>query len=112
MPWWTPWTTSWPLPDERPFFSEPEDGRMKLGLCLVALLAAGALVAAEPVKSGPQVGEKVPGPFRPLNVNGPRAGQPNCLYCTYGANPVVMVFAREDTPAVRTLIKYLDNATA
>ena len=86
---------------------------MKTWLCFsVLVLSAGLLVAAEPVKSGPQVGEKVPGPFRPLNLNGPKQGQLNCIYCMNGANPVVMIFAREDTPALRSLIKKLDVATA
>ena len=65
-----------------------------------------------PVKSGPQVGEKVPGPFRPLNVTGPNAGEKVCQYCNNGANPVVMVIVRETTPAVMGLIKKVDAITA
>lgn len=83
------------------------------GFVFAALLAAGlAGQAAEPLKSGPQPGEKVPGQFRPLNVTGPDAGKEECLYCKNGARPVVMVFAREVTPAVAALIKKLDAATA
>jgi hypothetical protein len=77
---------------------------------LVALAAAAP--AVEPVKSGPQPGEKVPGPFRPLNVTGPNAGEKVCQYCNNGANPVIMVFARETTPAVLGLVKKIDAATA
>jgi len=82
---------------------------------VVAVLAINALAGAalaEPVRSGPQVGEKIPGPFKPLNVNGPEAGQKACLYCRFGPRPVVMVFAREVTPAVRTLIQRLEAVTA
>ncbi len=76
-----------------------------------ALVVAGGVLAAD-VKSGPQTGEKVPGPFHPLNVTGSAAGQKHCLYCQNGPNPVAVIFARESNPAVATLIKKLDAATA
>jgi hypothetical protein len=76
-----------------------------------ALLAATA--AAGDLKSGPQVGAKVPGPFAPLNVNGEDAGKKQCLYCKNGENPVAVVFARcAECPATQKLIKALDAATA
>jgi len=78
---------------------------------LMLAVFAGAAVAADAVKSGPQVGEKVPGPFEPLNINGESANKKNCLYCQYGQAPVAMVFAREVTPALKTLIKKLDACT-
>jgi hypothetical protein len=73
--------------------------------------AVSAVPAADPVKSGPQPGEKVPGPFRPLNVTGPNAGEKVCQYCNNGANPVIVVFTRETTPAVLGLVKKIDAAT-
>jgi hypothetical protein len=76
-----------------------------------ALALAGA-VSAEPITSGPQAGQKVPGPFKPLHVNGPDAGKNECLYCKFGARPVVMIFAREASPAVAALVKKIDTATA
>lgn len=76
-----------------------------------ALLLTGA-IAGGTLKSGPQNGQDVPGPFHPLNVTGEKAGQKNCLYCSNGANPVAVVFAREATPAVAKLLKQLDEATA
>jgi hypothetical protein len=79
-------------------------------LAAVVLLACGA--RAEPVKSGPQVGEKVPGPFKPYNVTGPSAGQYSCLYCKNGSHPVAMIFARQISPALVQLIKKIDAATA
>jgi hypothetical protein len=68
-------------------------------------------VAQEKLKSGPQVGTEVPGPFHPLNVTGEAAGTKKCLYCAYGGNPVAVVFARELTPGVKSLIKQIDQAT-
>jgi len=71
-------------------------------------LALGAATAGEPLKSGPQVGEELAGPFHPLNINGPSAGEKSCLYCRFGDSPVAMVFAREATPEVAQLIKKLE----
>jgi hypothetical protein len=78
-------------------------------LCTLALLA-GTVLAAETFKSGPQVGKDVPGPFHPLNINGEQAGQRFCLYCCNGSNPVAMVFARDLSKPVETLIKKIDKA--
>ncbi len=78
----------------------------------VAVTLVGFATAAE-LKSGPQPGEKVPGPFAPLNVNGDSAGKKHCLYCENGANPVVMIFARTpDCPGTQKLLKAVDEATA
>src|SRR5690242_18357448 len=79
---------------------------------LTVILVAGLGVADQPLKSGPQVGQVVPGPFHPLNCNGENAGQKFCLYCVNGTSPVAMVFAREITPTVTKLIKTLDAETA
>jgi hypothetical protein len=48
-----------------------------LGASLAVLLASSALAAA-PLKSGPQVGQIIPGPFNPLNVTGDNAGEKVC----------------------------------
>jgi hypothetical protein len=80
------------------------------GLALAFL--AGSVLAAGTVKSGPQVDEKLAGPFHPLNVTGESAGKKNCLYCQNGSNPVAMIFAREVTPEVTKLIKKVDECTA
>jgi hypothetical protein len=90
---------------------------MKTSLLLAAsalalVVLTGGLIAAEPLKSGPQVGEKVPGPFEPLNINGDNAGKKFCQFCANGSNPVAMVFARDCNPAVKKLIKEIDAATA
>jgi hypothetical protein len=79
-------------------------------LALAVLLAPA--VAAEPLKSGPQAGEDLAGPFHPLNINGSKAGQKNCLYCSNGDRPVAMIFARECSEPLTKLIKEIDQATA
>ncbi len=80
-----------------------------LGLAF-ALFAGVAAAEKAALTSGPQVGEELAGPFHPLNINGKAAGKKNCLYCSNGANPVAMVFARECSPALKTLVKKLDAA--
>jgi hypothetical protein len=79
---------------------------------VLSLVAVLGVYAQSSVKSGPQVGAKVPGPFHPLNITGKSAGEKHCLFCDNGANPVAVVFARELTPQVTALIKKLDEATA
>jgi hypothetical protein len=69
-------------------------------------------LAAGSAQSGPQVGQKAPGPFEPLNVTGPDAGKKSCLYCRNSFHPVVMIFARETTPEVIALLKRIDAATS
>jgi hypothetical protein len=51
--------------------------RVALGATLAALLL-GSAFAAEGLKSGPQVGQSIPGPFNPLNVTGGQAGTKAC----------------------------------
>jgi hypothetical protein len=46
---------------------------------LTLALLAGAEPARAPLKSGPKVGDDIPGSFNPLNVTGPDAGQKRCL---------------------------------
>jgi hypothetical protein len=89
---------------------------LRYGLCASVVLVGSALLVASlqaggNVKSGPQVGQDVPGPFHPLNLTGEKKGQKNCLYCSNGSNPVAVVFAREATPEVAKLLKQLDEAT-
>ena len=72
---------------------------------------AGTVLAAADLKSGPQAGDKVPGPFEPFNVNGDDAGRKQCLYCKHGDSPVAAVFARTaDDAVLQKLIAALDVA--
>jgi hypothetical protein len=81
-------------------------------IAVTLVLVVGTGYAAEDLKSGPQAGERIPGPFHPLNVfNAEKAtanGQKNCLVCQHGPNPVAMIFVREITPAVEALCQKLD----
>jgi hypothetical protein len=52
--------------------------RYTLGASLAVALLAGGAFSAEGLKSGPQVGEELPGPFHPLNVTGSAAGKKAC----------------------------------
>jgi hypothetical protein len=86
--------------------------RIATGPLLALALVAGVALAAENLKSGPQVGQEVPGPFHPLNVTGENAGEKVCLFCKNGSNPVAMIFAREVSDNLTNLIKKIDSATA
>ena len=77
-------------------------------LCALILVLLGGTVLAAGLKSGPQVDEKLAGPFHPLNINGENAGKKHCLYCENGDRPVAMIFAREVTPETAKLIKAID----
>jgi hypothetical protein len=81
------------------------------GIFITVALSTSTTLHAQPLQSGPQPGEKVPGPFAPLNITGPNAGEKCCQYCKNGPRPVVAVFAREVTPAVIQLLKTIDRAT-
>lgn len=50
---------------------------LPLGACTLAALLVAGSQAADPLKSGPQVGQKVTA-FSPLNINGPDAGKKVC----------------------------------
>jgi len=80
--------------------------------CFILVLLTVPVLAGGTAKSGPQVKEKVPGPFLPLNVTGSNAGEKACLYCRFGTHPAVMIFAREMSPQLVSLLKRVDAATA
>ena len=84
----------------------------RLFAAAVAAVVLSLPAFAGDVKSGPQAGEKVPGPFHPVNVTGEHKGEKFCLFCVNGENPVAMVFARQPSPELTRLIKKLDEATA
>ncbi|HLN30451.1 MAG TPA: hypothetical protein VK395_22095 [Gemmataceae bacterium] len=52
--------------------------RIAIRASLALVLLGGSLWAAERLKSGPQTGEQIPGPFHPLNVTGDSAGSKAC----------------------------------
>jgi hypothetical protein len=86
--------------------------KVRLFAAAVAAVALSLPVSAGELKSGPQAGEKVPGPFHPVNVTGAHKGEKFCLFCVNGENPVAMIFARENSPELVKLVKKIDEATA
>ena len=52
--------------------------RLLVGALAVVTMAS-IVVADDALKSGPQTGTNIPGPFHPLNVTGAAAGKKNCL---------------------------------
>jgi hypothetical protein len=53
--------------------------RIAVGASLTVALLVGGVMAAESLKSGPQVGKSCGMPFEPLNVTGKFAGNKRCL---------------------------------
>jgi hypothetical protein len=49
-----------------------------MGLALSAGLLFVGLADAQAPRSGPQVGDEIPGAFNPLNITGPDAGARRC----------------------------------
>lgn len=84
--------------------------RCGLWLLCVAMCSL-PLTAAEPVRSGLQTGEMITAIFEPLNVTGEHAGEPHCLVCENGLNPVAMVFAREPSDQLTRLLAKIDATT-
>src|SRR5579862_1429041 len=82
---------------------------MKIIYSIAVLLSGALLAAAEPVKSGPQEGDRLPGQFEPFNVTGTNADEECCLYCKFGTEPSVMIFAKEMSEPLTTLMKKLDE---
>lgn len=78
--------------------------------------AFGLVTAAGDIKSGPQAGESLPGPFHPYNVFNSELpeqnGKENCLVCQFGTKPVALVFARSTGADMVDLIKKLDAEVA
>jgi hypothetical protein len=81
------------------------------------LVLCGAVLAAEGgLKSGPQPGANLPGPFNPYNVTNAdlsdRAGTRNDYTEQCGPSPVALIFAREVSGPLVTLVKLLDREVA
>jgi Cu/Ag efflux protein CusF len=80
-------------------------------LCLI-VVAVGMQPGPSRLKSGLQSGERIPSAFDPVNVTGEHAGEPHCLVCENGLNPVAMIFAREVNEPLLGLVAKIDAATA
>lgn len=45
---------------------------------MMAIAVVGSALGAEPMRSGPQPGQKLPAMFHVLNLNGPEKGKNSC----------------------------------
>jgi len=61
-----------------------------------------------PLQSGLKVGEKVP-TFYVRAITGPLKNKSVCYVCRNGDRPVVMLFVRQITPELKTLLKRIDD---
>jgi hypothetical protein len=91
--------------------------RHVLLLLAPVLLLCGNAVPAEKddLKSGPQAGENLPGPFLSLvaySGEAGLAGKKTDFFEQYGQSPVVLVFAREFNVRLTDLVKKLDAEVA
>lgn len=83
--------------------------RRILSVTLVtSAMFAGALFAAEALKSGLQPGDAPPA-YNVKDCTGPSEGKSLCYRCKFGDRPVVNIFAREMTPEVVALVKQIDD---
>src|SRR5262249_57992533 len=96
------------------FTSHPLRARRLSFALIAAILSCGYGIAAgqEPLKSGPQVGARLPGGFVALNVTNAElpgsAGKKSDYVEQHGQDPTVLVFAREVTAPLTNLIRELD----
>ena len=85
--------------------------RRALLLLAAALLLCGNAVPAEKddLKSGPQAGENLPGPFLCLVTYSDEPDlvgkKMDFIFEHYGQNPVILIFAREMTKPLTRLVK-------
>jgi hypothetical protein len=79
----------------------------------VAFLPPSAPQGIAPLRSGPQVAPRLPGTFHPIVVSHAevpsRAGKRNDFVEQYGADPVVMIFARQMSAPFAGFVKKLDE---
>jgi hypothetical protein len=83
--------------------------RLVAGASLALALLVGGAGAADPLKSGPQVGKAVEA-FEARNVTGPFAPENHCLVCWTASKPGVMILARRIDDPLTRLIKKIDAA--
>jgi len=81
---------------------------------LLLVLALVSVAGMADDKSPLLVGDNLPGPFHPFNVNGPRKDSFSCPVSASGLEPGILVFVRdlEAGEAFKGLLQKLDNAVA
>lgn len=82
-------------------------GTLSVIAVCVCLAATHAGEPARPLQSGLKVGDKV-STFYVRAVTGPLKNKSVCYVCRNGDRPVVMLFIRQITPELKTLLKGID----
>lgn len=82
-------------------------GTLSVIAVCVCLAATCAGEPVRPLQSGPRVGDKV-STFYVRAVTGPLKNKSVCYVCRNGDRPVVMLFIRQITPELKTLLKGID----
>ncbi len=78
---------------------------------LLGAAVAGPCGAADPCRSGPEVGKR-PGPYSAVVATGPHRGESYCYICETADRPAVIVFARSLSDPLGKLVRRLDKALA
>ena len=79
---------------------------MRFASLLFLLLAAP--ISAQPLKSGPAVGQR-PGPYSSLVAVGQQRGTQHCFICEAEDRPVFIVFARSPSEPLGKLVHQFDR---
>jgi hypothetical protein len=53
--------------------------RLYVGALALTAMAMSIALGDDALKSGPQPGKNIPGPFHPTNITGAQAGKKHCL---------------------------------
>jgi len=70
--------------------------RISIGVLMICLMVPVSIRAADPVFSGPQVGEKLPG-FQVRSLSGDRTGQELDLVAVADGKPILLIFVHQIT---------------
>ena len=81
------------------------------GSVAALVLLVGSAFAADDFKSGPQKPVMKIRAFNPTHCSGPGIGKKSCPVIANGANPVAMIFARNLSDGLTSLVKKIDEAT-
>src|SRR4051794_19486400 len=84
--------------------------RTHLPASLLLVVALFGNARADDFKSGPQDPRLNTKTFNPLNCSGPEAGKRHSLVISHGANPAVMIFARDTSDELVRLVRKVDEA--
>jgi hypothetical protein len=83
----------------------------RLSAVTLALLAAAAVAADEPLASGPKPGQR-PMPYAFVVATGPNRGTSTCYVCDTADKPAAVVFTRSLSDPLGKLAAKLDQAAA